>query len=817
MGALLQDVRFAARLLARQPLLTAVVVATLGFGIGANTAIFSFVNALLLRPYPFSDLDTLVTLWERHPQQGGQASVRPSDAGHPIAPADFLDLRRQSRSFERLAAIRQRDFILIGQGEPERLMGALVSPEFFGLLRADASLGRTLRAEEAEAGKDAVVVVSHGLWQRRLGGALDVLGSTLVLNGRSHTLVGVMPAAFSYPTGGVDLWVPLAFSEKERSERTALSLRALGRLARGTTLDQARAELTAIAGALARDYPRSNGGRSFAVVRLREQQVGLTGPFATLFQASALLVLVIACANVSGVLLARALARQREMALRAALGASRWRVARQILAESLVLSLLGAALALWVAGAGVQAIRASVPSDITKWVAGWTEIRLDERALAFALLAALASALATGLLPVLGATRLAPVEVLREGARGATGGRRRWHSLIVLGQMAIALVLLVGASLMLRGFGRLIDRYQGLDPAGVLTFHMRLPDSRYPPGRTVADFYGRLLPELASAPGVESVAAVAHLPGDLGPVPGGAVSVRGRTTPGDLDLPMADHQPASPEYFRTLRVRLLAGRFFGTQDGSGAPPVAVVSESMARRLWPGASALGHQVKQGRPDDPAPWREVVGVVEDVTQYWFDKEPRSTLYLPYQQAPRAAMFVLVRARGDTAALVPALRARVLALDPELPIDELRTLSGVVDDGMAFLRLSANLLMLLGVVGLGLSALGVYGIMAQDVVRRTQEIGVRLALGAEPGQVRLLVLRRALRLASLALLVGAPASLGLARLMQGALFGVVRPDPVGLVLYSGGLLCLALLAAWAPARRAASLDPVVALRSE
>jgi putative ABC transport system permease protein len=817
MSGLIQDVRSGVRMLARQPLLTAVVVATLGFGIGANTAIFSFVNALLLRPYTFPDLDALVTLWERHPQQGGQASVRPSDAGHPIAPADFLDLRRRSRSFEGLAALRQRDFTLVGQGEPERLMGALVSPEFFSLLRADPQLGRTLRPEEAEAGRDAVVVVSHGLWQRRLGGAPDVIGRTLVLSGRAYTLVGVMPAAFAYPTGGVELWTPLAFSQKEETERAALNLRALGRLAPGTSLDQARAELAGIAQALAREHPRTNDGRSFAAVRLREQQARLTRPFAALFQAAALLVLLIACANVSGVLLARALGRQRELALRAALGASRWRVARQMLLESLALSLPGAALALGVAGAGVRAIRAAVPPDITKWVAGWSEIRLDERALAVALLAALASALATAVLPALGATRPGLVTVLREGGRGAGGGRRGWRGPIVLGQMALALVLVASASLMLRGTARLLQGYQGLDPSGVLTFRLRLPDSRYPAGRPVSDFYSRLLRELAGVPGVEAAAAVAHLPGDLGPVPGGAVSVRGRSAPGDLDLPVADHQAVSPEYFRSLRIRLVAGRLLGPQDGTDSPPVVLVSKSMARRLWPDASAVGQQVKQGKPDDPAPWREVVGVVEDVTQYWFDAEPRSTLYLPYQQVPRASMFVLARGPGDVAALGPLLRSRVSALDPELPVDELRTLRGVVDDGMAFLQLAAGLLVILGGVALGLSALGVYGIVSQDVVQRTQEIGVRLALGAAPGQVLRLVLRRALRLAALALLVGVPACIAASRLMAGALFGVVRTAPADLALYSGGLLALALLAAWAPARRAAALDPLSALRSE
>jgi len=817
MAGFYQDLRFGFRLLARAPFLTAVVVATLGFGIGANTAIFSFVNALLLRPYAFPDLDALVTVWERHPQLGGQASVRPSDAGHPVAPGDFLDLSRQCRSFEGLAAIRHRDFTLVGQGRPERLMGALVSPDLFGLLRAQPVLGRELQPEEAEPGRDTVVVLSHGLWQRRLGAAPDVLGRTLVLNGRPMTVVGVMPASFDFPAGGVELWAPLAFAEKDESERKTLSLRVIGRLAAGVGLEQARSDLSSVAAVLERTHPRTNAGRTFGAVRLREQQAGLTAPFAALFQGSALLVLVIACANVGAVLLARGLPRRREMAVRAALGASRWRVARQLVAESLCLSLLGGLLALGVAGAGVAAIRGGVPADITKWVAGWRQIELDGRALAFALAAALLTALATGLVPALGAVRLGLTAVLREGGRGATRGQRRWRGAVVVAEMALALVLLVGASLMLRGVERLLALYQGFDPAGVVTFRVRLPDWRYAPGRPVADFYARLVGELAAVPGVESAAAVGHLPGDLGPVPGGAVSLRGVSAPGDLDLPVADHQSISPDYFRLLGVRLVAGRAFGPQDGPDAPPVAVVSESMARRLWPGGSAIGRHLKQGRPDDPAPWREVVGVVEDVTQYWFDREPRSTLYLPHLQAARSSMFVLARVKGDASGVAPTLRALVAALDPELPIDELRTLRRAVDDAMAFLRLATNLLLLLGGVALGLSALGVYGVIAQDVAQRTQEMGVRAALGAGPGELRRLVLSRAVALGALAALIGVPAAIALGRLMAGALFGIVRPDPAAIAALASGLLAVALLAAWWPARRAADLDPVAALRGD
>ena len=812
-----QDARQAVRALARSPVFTLAAALSLALGIGANTAIYSFVDALLLRPYPFAELERLVTVSELHPQQGGQAAVRPSDPGHPLATADFLDLRQAGRSFQGLAAFRSVDFTLAGQGEAQRLAGRLVSPELFELLGAQASLGRTFRRDEAEAGRDDVAVVSHALWQGPLGGASDVLARSLLLNGRPYRVVGVMPDGFRFPPGGVQVWVPLVFGDADKTERLKLSVAVLGRLAPNVTLWQARDEAGAVGEWLARDHPRTNAGRTFKIVPLREQQAGLTGPFAALLQAAALLVLVIACANVAGVMFARGLARRGELALRAALGAGRGRLVRQLLTESLILGALGLSLALAVASAGLRLIRSSVPPDIAQWVAGWSETRLDARVLAVAAGLALVTAVATGLHPALAAARLSQGGHLRQAARGVAPGGGRPRALVVVSQMALSLVLLVAAASMLRGFVRLTQRYEGLEPQGVVSFWLRLPDARYPPGRPVAGFYARLLDEIASVPGVESAAAVAHLPGDLGPIPGGAVSVRGRSVAGELDLPAADYQVVSPEYFQTLRVRLVAGRLLGPQDAPDAPPVALVSRSMAQRLWPASDAVGQQLKPGRPDAPGPWREVVGVVDDVTQYWFDPEPRSTLYLPQAQAPRPGAFVVARAAGDAVALAPALRSKVAALDPALPVDEMRTLGQVVDDGMAILRLASRLLWLFGGVALALSALGVYGVMAHDVARRTPEIGVRLALGASRQRVRAAVLGRALRLSALALLVGAPLAVALVRVLEARMFGAASPDALGLVLLSGAIGAAALLSALPPAIRAAAVDPASILRAE
>jgi putative ABC transport system permease protein len=817
LGPLLGDLRQALRRLGRERLLTLLASVTLGLGVGANTAVFSFADALLFRPFPFEDLDRLVLVWESHPQQGGQANTRSATGDrNPVAPADYLELRRECRALEGLAAFRGSDFVLLGAGGAERLTGARVAPEFFRLLRVPAVAGRTLLPGDDQPGGDGAVVISHGLWQRRLGGAPDVVGRPLVLDGLTRTVVGVMPANFAYPPGNVEVWAPLVLSEAERAERERLTLAVLGRLAPGVSPQQARDELLRLAARLEREHPASHAGRSFGPVLLREQQAGFTAPFAALFQGATLLVLVLACANLGAVLLARSLARRRELAVRAALGASPLRLARQLLTESLATSALGGLLALLVARAGVGFLRDSIPPDITKWIYGWDGIGLDARALLFGLGAVLFTAVATGLGPALTAWRQGPLQGLRQGGRGLAGGDSRARTLLVVGQMALALVLVVGATLMVRGFRLLMQRYQGFDPASVVTFRLRLPGERYPNAGAVSELQARLLERLAALPGAEAAGVVSHLPADLGPAPGGPVSVRGATTEDERALPVADYQAVSPGYFPSLRIALRGGRAFVEADAADTRPVAIVSESMARRLWPDRDPIGQQLKLGRPEGPESWREVVGVAQDVTQYWFDRQPRSILYLPYRQAPRANSFFVVRGPG-LAAGASTLQAQLTALDPELPLDEVRTLDTVVDEAMAILLLAARLLVGLGGVAVVLSAIGVYGLIAHDVARRTPEIGVRLALGARPDDVRRLVLSRATRLALAGVALGLPAALAFGRLMAGRLFGVVRLEPWSLAALGVGLLALALLAALPLAQRAARVDPLLTLRSE
>jgi putative ABC transport system permease protein len=818
MNLLWQDVRIAARALRGCPGTCAVAVVTLGLGIGALTAAFSWTRALLLRPYVFDDLDRLVTVWEHQVQperSPGHEGRSASGDRNPLAPADFLDLSRESRSFSRLSAYRYRDFNLTGRGDPERVQGVQVTPGFFETLGIGATLGRVFLPEEGEPGRDRVVAISDGFWRRRLAADANVLGREVTLNDRAYTVVGVLPSGFAYPLGGVDLWAPLAFTEDLADERHALSLRVLGRLAESANLDEARAEMGALAARLARAHPRTNAGRGVTLVPLREQQIGVVRPFLLVFHAASLFVLLIACANVGSLLLARAATRRRDMAIRSALGASRSHVVRLILAESALLSLLGAGVALLLARTGVDAIRASLAPDIVKWIPGWQAIRVEGVTLGFCLLATLVTALVAGLAPALQALRDDLTRALTEGGRGSTPGRRPLRRLVVVSELALALVLATGATLMVQGFTRLTNLYRGLDPAGVLTLSLRLPEWRYREPHEYATFYQRLLDQLHTIPGLESAAVASQIPADLGPTPGGGFTIEGRPAATAQEVPFADQQTVSGEYFQSLRISLLEGRLLGEQDRLETPGVVLASESLAGRFWPGGDAVGRRLKLGAPEAPNRWLTVVGVVADVKQYWFDREPRPTLYLPYLQAPRRNMNLVLRTARRPEELTVHVRDRIRRLDPAQPVDEVRTMERVVAESTAFIRTAAALLATLAALACMLGAVGVYGLMSHHVAQRRNEIGVRIALGASRREVLTLVLRQAFTLAGIGVAVGVPASLALGRLLSSVLYGVVSSDPASLAAITALLAAVALFGGYVPARRAAALDPTVALR--
>jgi putative ABC transport system permease protein len=820
MEALSQDLKYGARMLAKNPGFTAVAVLTLALGIGANTTVFSFINALLLRPFPFRDLDRLVTVWERPPGQEGHSSTSSGEVHrNPVTPADCLDFQRYSNAFERFSFYRPRDFNLGGVEEPERLQGVLVSPEFFPVLGAKAALGRTFLPEEYQPGRDQVVLLSHGFWQRRFGSDAAVLDKDFLLNNRRFTAVGVMPSDFEYPLGGVELWVPLALTEEERTQRGTFSLYVLARLKPDVSLSQAQSEMDTIAGRLEQQYPNTNLGRGVTLLCLTEIQRGLTAAFLLVFEGAAAFVLLIACANLANLLLAQATGRNKEMALRVALGASRWRIVRQLLTESLCLSLLGGALAVWFASVGLDLIRTSLPQDITKHMIGWKAIQMDGRALGFALVVAFLTSILLGLAPALQAAKTDFTSPLQEGSRSsATGpGRGRLRRILVVSEVTLALVLLVGAGLTVQGFLRLGDPYQGIHPENVMTMRIILPLWKYTEPRLAGDFYEQLLENLQTLPGVESVGVATQVPADMGPIPRGTFSIEGRPALTPSELPTADFQTISPDYFRVLRISLVAGRAFRRVDGPEAPSVAIISQSMAQRFWPGEDPVGKRVKVGPPESSNPWLSIVGVASDVKQYWFDRQPRPTLYLHYRQGPRHRMKLLTRTTGDPEDVVAATRAEIRNIDKDQPVDEIRTMEQVVLESSAFMRLAAGLMLTLGVVALALAAVGVYAVMFYYVAQRTHEIGIRMALGAQPSEILHLVLGQALKLMVGGLVIGLPAALALGRLLSSLLFGVVRSDVFILTGITLGLAAVVLLAGYIPAQRATRVDPTLALRYE
>jgi putative ABC transport system permease protein len=816
MDALRQDLRHAVRVLRKSPAFTLAAVATLGLGIAANTAIFGFMNALLLRPFPLLEADRLVSVWERHPEEGSPGGHDAAAARrNPLAPADYRALAAASPGIARIAAYRFRDFIVTETGEPERVPGFHVTPGYFETIGVRPALGRTFLDQEGDPGRDAVAVVSHGFWQRRFGGDTAILGRTLVLDGRRHVVVGVLPQRLNFPPGTPDVFLPLAFSDTEKGARARGSLLAVARLPEGGDVRGANAALETFAARLARQFPETNTARTLFVVPVREMQTGFTLPFVLLFEAGSLFVLLIACANVAGLLVARGALREREMALRAALGAGRGRIVRQLLTEGLVLSLLGAAAALWLAEAGISLIRTSVPSDIVRWVAGWSEIRLDTRTLAFTLALTLATTLACALLPALRSSRADLVETLKAGGHGGSGApRRRLRSPLVALQVTLALVLLSGAALMTRGFLDLARLYQGFDPERVVTFRLKLPEWQYPERPAITSFYERVVHGVEGAAGIEAAGLASHPPADLGPIPRTGFLVEGRTLTRPEKMPSADFQTISPGYLKALRVAVLRGRALTDADGPEAPPVVLVSQSLAAVFWPGDDPVGRRI---RLDGGEAWRTVVGVVADVKQYWHDREPRPTLYVPHLQSPRRDLFLFVRSSLDTRAVVAVARAQVGAADPGQPVDEIRTMATVVSESASIIRLAAALMTILGLVALLLAAVGLHGVISEHAARRTHEIGIRMALGAGGRDVLRLVVGQSARLAAIGFGVGLLGALALGRVMAAMLFGIVRPDPGALAIVTGILAAVVLAAAWIPARRAIRVDPLVALREE
>jgi putative ABC transport system permease protein len=795
-------------MLLKSPGFTAVAVLALALGIGANTAIFSVVNSVLLRSLPYSDPDRLVVIWETNPNLSEGLRLR-----NEASPANFLDWKAQNTVFEDLGAYNWNTFNLTGGDQPEQLTGNPVTAGIFSTLGVKPLYGRVITPDDDREGAPPVVVLSHRLWQRRFGARAEVVGEQIALNNQSYTVVGVMPPEFEFPVAMSELWVPMAFTKAAAERRQAHFLYTRARLKPGVTLAQAQAEMDTIAARLRQQYPDTNTDRGIRLVTLHEETVAQLRPALLVLMGAVLLVLLIACANVANLMLARATARHKEIAIRTALGASRWRVARQLLTESVLLALAGGLLGLLLALWGVDLLKSGVPENMT-YMHGWNQIGLDARVLAFTLGVSLLTGIIFGLAPALQASKTDLHEGLKEGDRGSTGTRNRVRGLLVAFEMAISLVLLVGAGLMMRSVVKLLEVRPGFDPHNVLSVSLSLPRARYDNAQKVSDFVAQLQERVAAQPGVRSVGAV-----DLLPMAGSGQTttfvVEGKPAPARGSEPEANYRVATPTYFSTLGIPVQKGRAFTAHDKADAPPVALINETMAREFFPGEDPIGRRLLD--PDGQNPPTEIVGIVGDVKHWGLDDKPESFLYLPHAQVGGRFITLVARTDGDPAAMASAVRREVLALDKDQPVFDVKTMEQRIATTSAPRRLPMYLLGVMASVALVLAAVGIYGVVAYSVTQRTHEIGIRMALGAQRRDILSLVVRQGMLMATVGVGVGLVASYFLMKVMSGMLYGVSATDPV---TFSGVALLLAtvaLLACLIPARRATRVDPMVALRYE
>ena len=801
------DLSYAIRTLVRRPGFSMIVILTLALGIGANTAIFSVVNAVLLRNLPYEDPDRLMMLWGV-PTDGDSAKV-----GRWTSYPDFIDLRAQSSSFEQLAAVRMPDLTLTGQNlEPTRIQGAAVTANLFPTLGVLPAKGRTMLPDEELPSAQRVAVVSHALWQGRLGADPNVVGRTINLDGVQHTVVGVMRRDFQYPNAAL-IWIPL-IPDLNEQRRGVHQLRVVGRLKTGVTRERAESDVAAIARRLELQYPEDNAKRSARLEPMREAIVGnVRTPLLVLLGAVGL-VLLIGCTNIANLFLARAATREREVAVRSALGAGRGQIVRQWLTESVLLALVGGACGLLVAHWGLQALMAAAPETIPRA----DEVALDKTVLAFVASISLLTGIAFGVIPALGMSKDLTIKSLKDGGRGATAGlaRTRLRKALVVSEVAFALVLVIGASLLIKSFWRLQQVDPGFDPERLLTVQLQLPAARYERWQQVTAFYGELRQKLSSTPGARSVAIAFEHPLSEGWT--SSFGISGRQPPAQGHEPEARVRPVSPGYFRTVGVSLLKGRDITDRDVAGAPGVVIINDAFARRHFAGEDPIGKRIERGAwwPDMPSSF-EIVGVVADERFLGLQTAADAATYFPHAQFPMSDMYLLIRTRADAAAFTAMLRRQVWALDRDLPIENIRTMESILGESVAEPRFNTSLLGLFAGVALLLAAIGIYGVISFVAAQRTNEIGIRMALGAQRWSVVRLVVGQGMLLALVGVALGLLAAFWLTRILSTLLYDVSTTDPA---IFGGGALLLsavALVAAYLPARQASRVDPVTALRYE
>jgi putative ABC transport system permease protein len=804
-----QDLRYGLRTLAKNPAFTSIAIVALALGIGANSAIFSVVDAVLLRPLPFTKPEQLVMLWENATHLGFPKNT-PS-------PANFLDWQKQASAFTGMAAMVERSFNLTGVGEPERLDGRRVSANLFELLGVPAVLGRTFVPDDDRPGTH-VVLLSYSLWQRRFGSDPSVIGRALTLNGESYTVIGIMPRFVQLPgfaNRNDQLWVPIAFPPEEASQRGNHFLEVIARLKPGITLKQAQAEMDTIAARLAQQYPDYNTRTGAVVLPLHEEVVGDIKPALLILLGAVGFVLLIACANVANLLLARAAVRQKEIALRLALGASRSRLTRQFLTESVLLAMFGAGLGLLLALGGIRILKTFIPATILQV----QTINIDARVLIFTAVVAIVTGIAFGLAPALQASHLNLNDTLKEGGRDTGGGSKgnRLRGLLVISEVAVSFVLLIGAGLLINSFFHLRNLEPGFRADHLLTMKVDLSEVKYPNRDRRAAFFDEVIRRVRALPGLRSAAVAGNLPltynGDSM-----NISVEGLPDPPPDQRPDVIYRAIGPGYFGTMGIPIIRGRDFTDQDKGDSTNVVVISEKTAQHFWPGQDPIGRRLKPGSSTSNTPWREVIGIVKDVRQNDFIATPKMQMYFTYRQLKDLAPNALVVRTGiEPMSLAASVRDAIWSVDKDQTVADIDTMEHIVAEAVARQRFSMLLLGLFAALALLLASVGIYGVMSYSVAQRTHEIGIRIALGARPGDVLQMTITQGLKLVGAGMILGLAAAFLLTRVLQSLLFGISATDPVTFFGISLVLLAVAILASYLPALRATKVDPIIALRAQ
>lgn len=800
-----RDVRIGVRTLVHSPIFTAVTVLSLALGIGANTAIFSVINGLLLRPLSYPESERLVDVWHTPPQQSFPGLNRFS-----VSPANYLDWKAQSSSFEQIAVYGYAGLSLSTSNDPLPLIGATVSSDFFSVLRTNPVLGRTFTPDEEQPGRDQVVVISQGLWQRAFGANPNIVGQTVTLNSRSFNVVGVMPAGFEFPREA-DLWIPLAWDDKERQVRSIHDYLVIARLKPNVSVQQAQAEMSTISSRLEQQYPEEDKGWGAVVIPLREDLVGDVRTALLVLFCAVSFVLLIACANVANLMLARGANRQREMAVRIALGAGRARLIRQLLTESVLLAVTGGLLGLLLAVFGSKLLvgLGNLPNA--------SDIGIDTRALGFTLLVSFAAGIIIGIMPALQFTRTSVSETLKQGS-GRSGGsslKQYTRKALVISEVALSLVLLIGAGLMIRSFWKLQNVDPGFDTRNALTMSVVLTSTRYPEPNQMLAFLDRAIEQIRAVPGVVAVGATTTVP-----LSGGGstqpFSIEGRPAGAIAEQPMAQTRYISTDYFRAIGIPVRQGRVFSEQDRDKSVPVVIISEAMARRFWPGESPIGKRLTPSFHSEQGA-REIVGVVGDVKSRGLDSDSSTMMYLPYKQSPRPFMSFVVRTASNPESLIQPVSRAIYSIDKDQALTDVQTMDQVLLASLSGRRFNMTLLLTFAGVALMLAAVGVYGVMNYTVTLRRRELGIRMALGAAKMDVLRLVLGQGLILTLIGVGAGLISAYALTRLMASLLYGVTATDYLTFGSVSAMLIAVGLAASYIPARRATKVNPTIALRAE